>query len=39
MQFNSGGLGWAWGVTQLGPEFQPALSHFRGGKWIAPFWK
>jgi len=32
MQFNSGGLGWGRGVTQLGRQFQPALPHFRGGK-------
>jgi len=31
MQLNSGGLGWGQGVAQLGPQFQPALPHFRGG--------
>jgi len=37
VQLNSSCLGWAGGVAQLGPQFQPAVPHFSGDIWIACF--
>jgi len=39
MQFNSGGLGWSLGCGTARISVSAIPPHFRGGIWIASFWK
>jgi len=39
MQLNSGGLGWGLGCDTTRPPVSASPPHYRGGTWIAPFWK